>query len=70
MRAKLKAIAYREAAALLYTDMSAADLGCESTLSEKDASEVREFIRNDVVDMLELLGDVHDKKKGAPGKRR
>jgi hypothetical protein len=63
MKASLKATAYREAAALLEADMSAADLQCDVDLSEKDASAVREFIRNDIVDMLNLLADVQGKKK-------
>lgn len=52
----LKRTAYREAAALLRADMDDADLNCESTLSEEEASEVREYIRSQIAEELEKKG--------------
>lgn len=56
IRPTLRRIAYREAAALLAADCDDADLNCDSSLSEEDTLTVREFIRNQIVVMLERHG--------------
>ena len=56
-REQLQKIAYREAGALLRADADDADLQCEDWLSEKDASYVREFIRNEISTALTNLGN-------------
>jgi hypothetical protein len=54
MRPELRRLAYREAAALLAADMDSADLPAD--LSEEDESRVREYIRLQIVAMLERHG--------------
>jgi hypothetical protein len=51
-------LAYREAAALLHSDCDAADLACDDDpkLSEEDMSLVREYIRKEIVDLLNRRG--------------
>lgn len=50
MKSELRRRAYAEAAALLEVDMDGADLPYD--LSEKEESQMREFIRNEIVAML------------------
>lgn len=57
-KVEIKRRAYREAAALLRSDCDAADLLCESdpNVTEDEASQIREFIRREIVGELERKG--------------
>lgn len=58
---RIRRQAYAEAAALLEADMSSADLQCDqvsSGFTEKEAEQVREYIRTVIVGVLEQLKDV------------
>lgn len=54
MKRALKKRAYREAAALLRSDMDAVEL--PDDLTEEEESEMREFIRREVADQLAAKG--------------
>jgi hypothetical protein len=58
MKTELKKRAYREAAALLHSDCDSADLQCDDdeSVTQDEASEVREFIRKNIVDELQKKG--------------
>lgn len=57
-KTEIRLTAYREAAALLAADCDSADLQCESTQSEEDASAVREYIRDTIVGLLDKKGQL------------